>query len=579
MVVFSESKRRFPKTERDGCGMIGGAVVVEMLRRERVDHVFGLIGSSTMEVFDALHGADDVTYVGVRHEANAVHMADGYARVSRRPGVALAGQNGPGATNLTTGLAQAYHAFSPVIALAGYPASSHVGKDSFQEIDQQALFSPITKKTFTVNVAARLSEFVERAFFVAQSGRRGPVVVNVPRDLLAADVELPPQRGIASAHRMAPAREELERAAQLLGSAQRPLVIAGAGVKWSGASLALTQLAERLGAPIAASAGHPDVVSNDHPLFAGQVGPRGNRVATELAREADVILALGTRLAFNTTFYSHDNLSSDAAIIQVDVEPTALGHYFPIEVGLVADAAELVAALLDRVDGRPDATQWVDGFRSSRAELLAERAERAGEPTDSIQPARVFAEVQRALPRQAVVALDAGTCCLQATDVIQTFEPPAVMTPLDFGLVGFAYAAGLGAKAAAPDRPVLSLMGDGGFGMTIGEIGTAIAAGLHTVTVVMNNGCWGAEKAYQRDFYGGRFLGADTVNPDFALVARSFGAHGVRVEDPADIATAVHEAFNLEMPSIIEVPVDPDAIVSFRRDSFAHRTATADATA
>jgi acetolactate synthase-1/2/3 large subunit/sulfoacetaldehyde acetyltransferase len=237
----------------------------------------------------------------------------------------------------------------------------------------------------------------------------------------------------------------------------------------------------------------------------------------------------------------------------------------------VADAGEAAAALLDCLEPRANGSAWVEDFRARRAAMLAERAERASEPADSIQPGRVFAEIQRALPRRAIVTLDAGTCSLQATDALQTFEPPALLTPLDLGLVGFSFAAGLGAKAAAPDRPVLSIMGDGGFGMTLGEIGTAVASGLHTVTVVMNNGCWGAEKAYQRDFFGGRYVGADPHNPDFAAVARAFGAHGVRVEDPGDIAAAVHEAFALDRPSVIEVPVDPDAIVSFRRDAFAHR--------
>lgn len=554
--------------------LTGGAAVVEMLRREGASHVFGLIGSSTMEVFDALHGHADIAYVGVRHEANAVHMADGYARVSRRIGVALAGQNGPGATNLTTGLAQANLAFSPVLAIAGYPTSTHLGKDGFQEVDQQALFTPITKKTLTVSVASELPAVLRHALRIAASGRRGPVVVNVPRDFFAAEVELPPARAEVTDDRTAPAREVLERAVERLDRAQRPLIIAGGGVKWSGAGGAVTALAERLQAPIAAAAGHPDVVPNDHPLFAGQVGPRGNAVATDLARTADVILAVGTRLGFNTTFFSHDNLSEDAAIIQADVDPVALGRYFPIEVGIVADAGELVAALLERLPARPQGSGWIETFLTQREALEAERAARAAEPTELLQPARVLAEIQRVLSRRAIVTLDAGTCSLQATDLIKTFESPAVLTPLDFGLVGFSYAAGLGAKAAAPDRPVLSIMGDGGFGMTMGEIGTAVAAGLNTVTVVMNNGCWGAEKAYQRDFYAGRFVGADNQNPDFGAVARSFGAHGVRVEDAQDIAAAVHDAFEMDRPSVIEVPVDPDAIVSFRRDAFAHRVAT-----
>jgi acetolactate synthase-1/2/3 large subunit/sulfoacetaldehyde acetyltransferase len=187
----------------------------------------------------------------------------------------------------------------------------------------------------------------------------------------------------------------------------------------------------------------------------------------------------------------------------------------------------------------------------------------------------VYAAMQRVLPRNAIVTVDTGTISLHATDTLQTYQPPSLLTPLDFGLVGFSHAAGLGAKAAAPDRPVVSVMGDGGFGMGMVEIGTALAAGLNTVTIVLNNGCWGAEKAYQRDFFGGRYMGADIVNPAFDEVARAFGARGVRAESTDDVASALEAALREDVPSVIEVEVDPTTITSFRRDSFPHRVETA----
>ena len=555
--------------------MSGGAALVEVLRAQKVPVVFGLIGSSTMEIFDALYEAPDIAYVGVRHEAAGTHMADAFARVSGSVGVLLAGQNGPGATNLVTGLAQAYLAFSPVVAIAGYPTSSHVDRGTFQEIDQQALFTPITKKTFTVHSASRLPEYLLQACRIARTGRPGPVVVNVPRDLLATEIDGPTGAEFADCqvYPSAPSPASLQKAISLLAQSERPLIIAGGGVTASRSSRQLVELGERLGAPIAAAAGHPDVIPNDHPLYAGQVGPRGNRVATDMALRADVILALGTRLGFNTTFFSHDNLGKDARIIQVEVDAQAVGRHFPVDVGIVSNAGLALDALCAFAwENRPSTRErWTQEFHSSMAALLAERQTTARQSGKALHPAAVCAAIQSVLPRRVIVTLDAGTCCLQATDLLRTFEAPSVITPLDFGLVGFSFAAGMGAKAAAPSRPVLSLIGDGGFGMTMGEIGTAILHGLNTVTLIMNNGCWGAEKAYQRDFYSGRYVGSDLTNPNFADVANASGATGVRAETATEVSEALAAAFERNGPTIIDVPVDPDAIVSFRRDSFAHR--------
>ncbi len=555
----------------------GGRAVVTALEAEGVRHVFGLIGSAGMEIFDALYDSKSIRFIGVRDERTGVHMADGYARASGGAGVFLAGQNGPGATNLVTGLAQANAAYSPVVALAGSLSCAHVYRDAFQEVDQQALFKPITKKTWTLTQAKRIPEMVREAFTTALSPRRGPVCLNLPRDLLAevADIEDAPAPASFRANAPAVGDPELVRhAAKLLAGARRPLIIAGGGIKNSRAHAQALALAERLDAPVAMSPGHGDAIPCGHALYAGQVGPRGNAVASRMAKTADVILALGTRLGFNSTFYSYDNLNAGAKIVQIDQDPVAVGRFFPIALGIVGDAARVADQLAAELkDHKPsaEAAAWTTTFKDERRKLLADRDAAGSARGDPIQPATLYHALRATLPRDAMFTMDAGTLCLQATDQMPYAQPPALFTPLDFGLVGFSYAAGLGIKLACPGRTVVSLMGDGGFGMTVSEIGTAVQHRINTVCIVMNNGCWGAEKAYQRDFFGERYIGADVPNPPYAKLAELYGAAGFRVERAGQLEDAVREALACGKPAIVDVMVDPAALYSFRRDSFKHR--------
>jgi len=555
----------------------GGQAAVEALKVEKVEHVFGLIGSATMEMFDALYDAKEISFIGVHDERTGTHMADGYARASGRPGVILAGQNGPGATNLVTGLGQAAAAFSPVVSIAGSLSSAHVYRDAFQEVDQQALFQPITKKTWTVTHTDRVPEMFREAFRVAMTPRRGPVQLNLPRDILSATAEFPDfqePRSYRCQNVPAGAADAIEAAAQLLRGAARPVIVAGGGIKNTGGHTQALALADALNAPIVTAPGHGDAIPFGHPLNAGQMGPRGNVVASRLVKEADVILALGTRLGFNSTFYTYDNINKDAAIIQVELDPTAIGRHFPVAVGIWADAPtaaqQLCAALAD-LEARSQVDAWTQAYKAERAAYLEQRDADAATDVHPIQPSGLFKELRDVLPRNATVTMDAGTLCLQATDALNYWEPPCLFTPLDFGLVGFSFACGLGVKIARPDRAVVSLMGDGGFGMTLSELSTAVDHGINTVTVVMNNQCWGAEKAYQRDFFGERYIGADISSPPFDKVAELYGAAGFRVERIADIGNAVTAALACGKPAVVDVAVDPAALYSFRRDSFKHR--------
>ena len=557
--------------------LTGGQAAIKSLETENVEYVFGLIGSATMEMFDALYDSKKIKFIGVHDERSGVHMADGYARSSGKPGIFLAGQNGPGATNLTTGLAQSMAAYSPVISIAGSLSSEHIYRDAFQEVDQQALFKPITKKTWTITQTKRIPEIFREAFRVSMSPRKGPVQINIPRDILAESANFdtfqkPETYRLKSLPVASP--DSIKRVSEMIANAKNPIIIIGGGIKNSEGHLEVLALAEKLNIPIIISPGHGDAISFSHPLNAGQMGPRGNIVASRLAKEADLILALGTRLGFNSTFYSYDNININASIIQVELEPTAIGRYFPIALGILGDAKQ-IATQINETDINQkflkEVNHWTREFQREREEYLNNRELNADMKLQPIQPSGLFKELRSVIPKDAIITMDAGTLCLQATDSLNYFQPKSLFTPLDFGLVGFSYSCGLGIKVANPSRPVISLMGDGGFGMTLSEISTAVSYGINTITLVLNNKCWGAEKAYQRDFFGERYLGADISSPPFDKIAELYGAKGYRVEKVNEIKSVVQEAINLKKPAVIDIMVDPDALYSFRRDSFAHK--------
>ncbi len=555
----------------------GGQAAVEALKAEKTDFVFGLIGSATMEMFDALYDAQDIKLIGVHDERTGTHMADGYARASGKTGVVLAGQNGPGTTNLVTGLAQAKAAYTPLVSIGGALSSEHLYRDAFQEVDQQALFTPITKKTWTATSSERVPEMMREAFRVANAPRKGPVQLNLPRNVLSGQAEFAAMQNPSDYRPVsvqAAPESSINQAAGLLNNAARPVIMVGGGIKNTAAGAHAMALAEAYNIPVVSSPGHGDAVPFGHPLNAGQMGPRGNPVASRLVKEADVILALGTRIGFNATFYSYDNINKEAKIIHVEQEPTAIGRYFPVEMGIWGDASTVAMQLLaaaDRLSQRAEAQAWSDALKAERAGFLSRRDAEALIESNPIQPSGLYKTLRDICPQNSAFTMDAGTLCLQATDAMNYWQPKSLFTPLDFGLVGFSFAAGLGVKLAMPERPVISLMGDGGFGMTTSELSTAVDYGINTVTIVMNNGCWGAEKAYQRDFFNGRYIGADISSPPFDKLAELYGAKGYRAETLAETAEALEAALACEKPAVIEVQVDPAALYSFRRDSFKHR--------
>jgi len=553
----------------------GGEAVVECLKAYNVKYVFGLIGSATMELFDALYDEKSINFIDVRDERTGAHMADAFARASGSTGVIIAGQNGPGATNLVTGVAQAKAAFSPLLSIAGAIATEHQGKDAFQEVDQQKLFEPITKKTFSIKNTKSIAEDLNKALKLSMQGKWGPVHVNIPRDVLSGIEKYDTFKIESKIETKKINENDLEKIISLIDQSSKPVIVCGAGVKNSNTQKEIIHLSNNLNIPIVSSAGHGDVISYEHELYSGQMGPRGNKVASSLVQEADLILAIGTRLGFNSTFYSYDNISKSAKIVQIDIDPISIGRYFPVEIGIQGDVKIFLAQLNSLLKNRilnNNHHDWIQNFIKKKIEYYKKRDEDADTNSKIIQPSGLFKELRNLIPKNSSITLDAGTLCLQATDEFNFFEPKSLFTPLDFGLVGFSFAAGLGVKLAKPHSPVFSLMGDGGFGMTVSELSTAVHHNINTITIVMNNKSWGAEKAYQRDFYDQRYIGADIDSPPFHKLAEIYGAKGYHVTELKNLKEAVSDALVCNKPAIINVDVDPKALYSFRKDSFKHRS-------
>jgi len=556
--------------------LTGGQAAIKSLKKEKVKHVFGLIGSATMEMFDALYHEKSIKFIGVRDERTGTHMADGYARASNQPGIILAGQNGPGATNLVTGLAQAKAAFSPVVSIAGSYSTKDKMEDAFQGLDQQSLFKPVTKKTWTVKNTKKIPKTFSDAFNLAMSPRRGPVCINLPRNILTDKRNFKINEKSQSFNNQNSTNAKsnyIKKAVKIINNSNKTVIIAGGGIKYSSRYKNVIKLAELLNVPIVTAAGHGDAIPFNHKLNAGQMGPRGNPVASKLVKEASVIIALGTRLGFNSTFYSYENINKKAKIIQVELEKRMIGRYFPVTVGIYGDAATIADQLYKEIKKQNitiDIKKWTNSYLNERKKFLLSR-DKFKQKNFPIQPNSLFKQLRQVLPKNSAITLDAGTLCLQATDALEYYDPPSLFTPLDFGLVGFSFACGLGVKIAKPNKKVISLMGDGGFGMTISELSTDVEHKINTITIVMNNKSWGAEKAYQKDFYGKRYLGADISSPPFAKVAELYGAKGFKVMKVSEINQAVREALKVKKPVVIDVDVDPKALYSFRRDSFKHR--------
>ncbi|MFU2014526.1 sulfoacetaldehyde acetyltransferase [Peribacillus butanolivorans] len=553
--------------------MTPSEAIVETLVAEGVKHISGILGSAFMDMLDLLPTAG-IRFIGVRHEQSAAHMEDAYCRVSGVAGVVI-GQNGPGMTNMVTSVAAANQAHTPMVVISPSAGTPTVGWDGFQECDQVSIFKAITKETVRVTHPGRVADCLRTAFRIAYA-ERGPVLFDIPRDYFYGEVEdqilQPHQYRVDS--RGCGSSESLDRAAEILAEAEYPVIISGRGTVDSDGIEEIKNIAEHLTAPVAVSYMHNDAFPADHPLAVGPIGYMGSKAAMNTLKKADVILAVGTRLSVFGTLpcYDIEYFPKEAKIIQIDINPRQIARTHPVEVGIIGDAREASREIMNRLkEIKPNLKQEkarmveVTNEKQKWEEELVELAMIDGTP---INPRRALLELTKVLPENAIVSTDIGNVSSTANAYLKFNRSRRHIAALTFGNTGFAYPSALGAKLAEPNTPVLAIVGDGAWGMSLHEVSTAVEENIPVIACVFNNNAWCAEKKNQVDFYNNRFVGADIQNPDFAEVARSMGAVGIRVEKPEELGPVIEAAIKSNKPTVIDIQVDGTQLAPpFRKDA------------
>jgi acetolactate synthase-1/2/3 large subunit len=540
--------------------------LVEQLRSYGVDRVFGTCGHTNIALLDAI-GRSDIDFVIARHEQTAAHAADGYARATGKPGVLLM-HVGPGMMNAVTGVATAALDSVPLVAISGDIPSYMYGRHPHQEVnlhhdaDQTAIYRPFVKRAWQVHRVEDLTRFTERAFWTATSGRPGAVLLNVPMDIFSRPMPdgAPAYPLPETSTRPVISEADAEAIATALAQAERPLIYVGGGA----GGTALRELAEHLDIPVAHSLMAKGTLPDEHPLVLGMTGFWGLEVTNRYAREADLVLAIGTRFA-ETDASSWNPADTwrfpPSRLIQIDIDPAEIGRNYPVEIGVVADAGPAIAAIGEAARRRPATSKDQSWIKAAREELFAASAERGRSDQFPLRPERILADVRAALPADTVLVTDVGW---NKNGVAQCYPLPPegrFITPGGASTMGFGPAAALGVQLAQPDRVVVALVGDGGMSAQLPALPMAVEQGLPVIFLVMNNRSHGTISDLQASNFG-RSYGCDFTDPDgnpyspdFAALGRACGADGYLISAAAELTTALRTAVERRRPAVIDVPM------------------------
>ena len=535
---------------------IGADIIIQILREEGVDVIFGYPGANTLPLHDRLTDSQIRHYL-MRHEQAAAHAADGYARATGKVGVCLA-TSGPGATNLVTGIATAYMDSTPMVALTAQVSTGLLGQDAFQETDIIGITMPITKHSYQVHDVNNIAPSLRQAFELAKTGRPGPVLVDLPRDILASKCE-PAEKQSASAlktnGRVVEDSEQLEKIARALNQSERPVLIIGGGVKLSNSFHLIRELIEKAKIPFVTTMMGVGSVDSTNGYNLGLIGTHGNELANKMVHQSDFILAVGTRFSDRSTAQI-DEFAPLAKIAQIDIDPTSIGKSIKINIPYIGDINETLAALMPLLDER-EKSEWLQRIDTERDAIVQKFSDSGcGQAGDFIRM------IQDAMPRETTVTADVGLNQIWTIRTWRPRGPRSLITSGGMGTMGFSLPASIGVKVGTPERAVVAITGDGGFYMNIQELATIGYYNLPIKIIVINNGHLGMIRQIQHHFYNGRFNTIDLGrNVDFVAVARGFGIQACRIAVEEDPKRGIEAMANSDGPFLLEAVIDPENYV------------------
>ena len=541
--------------------MRGGEAIIESLKNMGVKTIFGYPGGQTIPFYDMLYDAD-IDHILVRHEQCAAHAADGYARASGRVGVCLA-TSGPGATNLVTGIATAYMDSSPIVAITGQVPTHLIGNDAFQEADIIGITMPITKHSYQPKNPDLIPSIVKSSFEIAKSGRPGPVLIDVPKEVQEGEltkfddtlIDTPGYNPTIKGN-----IRQIKKARDLIKEAKRPLILAGAGVIISNACCELKKLADTINAPVMTSLLGKGAIDETDDLALGMLGMHGRKVSNDSINESDLLIAIGIRFSDRTTGRL-DSFAPDTKIIHIDIDPAEIGKNVEVDLPIVGDARNILSSLNEVLSGytvSSDVTNWTNMIKQRKQDLLP-RVTYSDVP---LKPQSVIKEISEVLTADSILTTDVGQNQMWAAHFYDTQKPRKFISSGGLGTMGFGFPSAIGAKVACPDDPVVSINGDGGFLMACQELATVKEYDIPVIAVVLENRTLGMVYQWQSLLYNERH--SETLlgnSPDFVKLAESFGVNAVQITKPEETREALKSAIKDNEAILLDIVVDPDELL------------------
>jgi len=539
--------------------MIGATALMKALEKEGVKEVFGLPGGANLPMYDEL-GKSNIRHILVRHEQSAAHMADGFGRVSRKPGVCFA-TSGPGATNLLTGIATAQADSAPMVAVTGQVPVAMIGKDAFQESDIIGMANPALKYSYQPRTPEEIPTMVKQGFYIAETGRPGPVLLDIPKDVQQneANIPFPDEVRVPGYHPWTdPDMQNTGRAVELLLSAQKPIILAGGGVIISSAFAELQSIAELLMIPVVTTFKGKGAFPEDHPLSLGPIGMHGHAEANKLMTEADCVLAIGTRFS-DRSVGTFEEFEKNLKIIHMDVDPAEIGKNQTTSVAVIGDVRTSLRIfgklLMDKAVRPSDDNPWLKHVKETKQYWRENLKLHPGE----MGAAKILRKLRELLPKESIVTTEVGQHQMWASLFFDAIHPGTFFSSTGLGTMGWGFPAAIGAKTARPDVPVVDIAGDGSFNMTEHSLATAVLEDLPVIVFLINNYSLGMVAQWQRTFYDRRMVGVDLKKcPDYVKLAESYGAQGIRAQSMDELEKAIKDGLNSDVATVIDIPIDPE---------------------